>query len=54
MYNHVISMTKTSSGSTNLKIRIQFNNFNNTQITTYSAFMTAFANHSLPEVILGS
>jgi hypothetical protein len=54
MYNHVISMTKTVSSNTNLKIHLQFNNFNNTQITSYSGFMTAFANHSIPEVLLGT
>lgn len=54
MYTHTVRMVRTVNSSTDLTITIQFNNFNNTQITSYSAFMTAFANHSIPEVILGT
>lgn len=54
MYNHVINIEKTSSSSTNCNINVQFNNFNNTQINSISAFMTAYANHSIPYVLVGS
>ena len=56
MYNHVLNIIKTSSTSSNtdLNITVQFNNFNNTRINSYSAIMTAFANHSIPEVLVGN
>ena len=56
MYTHTLSITKANatSSNTDLKVIVQFNNFNNTQITSYSAIMTAFANHSIPEILIGT